>query len=152
MRWFWLLYLYVLLWDDSFKPLTLNTTNIQVTLISLYLASTTSKLQTKKSKWLLLLLLLLSRFSRVRLCATPWTAAYQAPPSMGFSRQEYCSGVPLPASLFISNTSNWTYTNWSPQFNIETYSFLCTYHFLPSLIFWFFLHGPFIIATHLPGK
>ena len=36
----------------------------------------------------LLLLLLLSRFSRVRLCATPWTAAYQASPSMGFSRQE----------------------------------------------------------------
>ena len=30
--------------------------------------------------------------SRVRLLATPWTAAYQAPPSMGFSRQEYCSG------------------------------------------------------------
>ena len=42
------------------------------------------------------LLLLLSRFSRVRLCATPWTAAYQAPPSMGFSRQEYWSWVPLP--------------------------------------------------------
>ena len=41
------------------------------------------------------LLLLLSRFSRVRLCATPWTAAYQAPPSMGFSRQQYWSGVPL---------------------------------------------------------
>ena len=40
-------------------------------------------------------LLLLSRFSRVQLCATPWTAAYQAPPSMGFSRQEYWSGVPL---------------------------------------------------------
>ena len=34
------------------------------------------------------LLLLLSRFSRVRLCATPWTAAQQAPPSMGLSRQE----------------------------------------------------------------
>ena len=34
-------------------------------------------------------------FSRVRLLATPWTAAYQAPPSMGFSRQEYWSGVPL---------------------------------------------------------
>ena len=32
----------------------------------------------------------------VRLFATPWTAAYQAPPSMGFSRQEYWSGVPLP--------------------------------------------------------
>ena len=34
--------------------------------------------------------------SRVRLLATPWTAAYQAPPSMGFSRQEYWSGLPLP--------------------------------------------------------
>ena len=44
-----------------------------------------------------LLLLLLSRFSRVRLCATPWTAAYQFPPSMGFSRPEYCSGLPLPS-------------------------------------------------------
>ena len=36
---------------------------------------------------------------RVRLLATPWTAAYQAPPSMGFSRQEYWSGVPLPSPL-----------------------------------------------------
>ena len=44
-------------------------------------------------------LLLLSRFSHVRLCATPWTAAYQAPPSMGFSRQQYWSGVPLPFPL-----------------------------------------------------
>ena len=35
--------------------------------------------------------------SRVRLLATPWTAAYQAPPSMGFSRQKYWSGVPLPS-------------------------------------------------------
>ena len=36
-------------------------------------------------------------FSCVRFLATPWTAAYQAPPSMGFSRQEYWSGVPLPS-------------------------------------------------------
>ena len=35
--------------------------------------------------------------SHVQLFATPWTAAYQAPPSMGFSRQEYWSGVPLPS-------------------------------------------------------
>ena len=35
--------------------------------------------------------------SCVRLLATPWTAAYQPPPSMGFSRQEYWSGVPLPS-------------------------------------------------------
>ena len=38
--------------------------------------------------------------SHVRLFATPWTAAYQAPPSMGFSRQEYWSGVPLPSPQF----------------------------------------------------
>ena len=35
--------------------------------------------------------------SRVWLFATPWTAAHQAPPSMGFSRQEYWSGVPSPS-------------------------------------------------------
>ena len=39
--------------------------------------------------------------SRVRPSATPWTAAYQAPLSMGFSRQEYWSGVPLPSPLFL---------------------------------------------------
>ena len=44
-----------------------------------------------------MLLLLLSHFSHVRLCVTPWTAAYQASPSMGFSRQEYWSGLPLPS-------------------------------------------------------
>ena len=37
--------------------------------------------------------------SRIRLLATPLTAAYQAPPSMGFSRQEYWSGVPLPSPI-----------------------------------------------------
>ena len=40
-------------------------------------------------------------FSRVRLLATPWTTAYQAPPSMGFSRQEYWSGVPLPSPISL---------------------------------------------------
>ena len=39
----------------------------------------------------------LSRFSCVRLCTTPWTIARQAPPSMGFSRQEYWSGLPFPS-------------------------------------------------------
>ena len=42
--------------------------------------------------------------SRVRLLATPWTAAYQAPPSMGFSRQEYWSGVPLPSPIDMLST------------------------------------------------
>ena len=48
-------------------------------------------------------LLLLSRFSRVRLFTTPWTAAHQAPPSMGFSRQEYWSGVPLVRAFLLSH-------------------------------------------------
>ena len=39
---------------------------------------------------------MLSQFSHVWLCATPWTAAFQAPLSMGFSRQEYWSGLPFP--------------------------------------------------------
>ena len=42
--------------------------------------------------------------SRVRLLATPQTAAYQAPPSMGFSRQEYRSGVPLPSPNHYINS------------------------------------------------
>ena len=40
--------------------------------------------------------------SLVRLFVTPWTAAYQAPPSMGFSRQEYWSGVPLPSPAYYT--------------------------------------------------
>ena len=49
-----------------------------------------------------LLLLLLSRFSRVRLCETPETAAHQAPPSLGFSRQEHWSGLPFPSPMHES--------------------------------------------------
>ena len=45
------------------------------------------------------LLLLLSHFSRVRLLATPWTAAHQAPRSLGFSRQEHGSGLPCPSPM-----------------------------------------------------
>ena len=41
-------------------------------------------------------------YSRVQLLATPWTAVYQDPPSMGFSRQEYWSGVPLPSPEIMS--------------------------------------------------
>ena len=53
-------------------------------------------------KHLQLLLLLLSHFSRVRLCATPETAAHQAPPSPGFSRQEHWSGLPFPSTTHKS--------------------------------------------------
>ena len=48
--------------------------------------------------------------SRVRPSATPWTAAHQAPPSMGFSRQESWSGVPLPSPIFyIQSTSQFMF-------------------------------------------
>ena len=50
----------------------------------------------------LLLLLLLSRFSRVWLCATPQTAAHQASLSLGFSRQEHWSGLPFPSPMHES--------------------------------------------------
>ena len=53
-----------------------------------------------------LLLLLLSRFSRVRLCATPETAAQQAPPSLGFSRQEDWSGLPFPSPVHESESES----------------------------------------------
>ena len=46
-----------------------------------------------------LLLLLLSHFSRVQLCATPEMAAHQAPPSLGFPRQEHWSGLLLPSPM-----------------------------------------------------
>ena len=50
----------------------------------------------------MVLLLLLSRISRVRLCVTPQTAAHQALPSLGFSRQEHWSGLPFPPPVHES--------------------------------------------------
>ena len=59
--------------------------------------------------------------SRVQLLATPWTEAYQAPPSMGFSRQEYWSGLPLP----------------SPRLELDTCKFLFhTSLFIQSCLFY----------------
>ena len=67
--------------------------------------------------------------SRVGLLATPWTAAYQAPPSMGFSRQEYWSRMPLPSLI-----------NWTKQQKIPVYlpnrDFRIFFFFLPALCFW----------------
>ena len=67
----------------------------------------------------LLLLLLLSRFSRVRLCATPEMAAHQAPPPLGFSRQEYGSGLPFPSPMHEGEKWKWSRSvvsdSWRPQ-------------------------------------
>ena len=57
-----------------------------------------------------LLLLLLSHFSRVRLCATPETAAHQAPPSLGFSRQEHWSGLSFPSPMHESEKWKWSWS------------------------------------------
>ena len=53
-------------------------------------------------------LLLLSHFGRVWLCATPWTAARQAPPSLGFSRQERWGGLPFPSPMHESEKWKWS--------------------------------------------
>ena len=50
--------------------------------------------------------------SHVRPSATPWTAANQAPPSMGFARQEYWSGVPLPSPIQLYNTYSFSVPCW----------------------------------------
>ena len=59
----------------------------------------TDRILTAQHMVRLMLLLLLSHFSRVRLCATPETAAHQAPLSLGFSRQEHWSGLPFPSPV-----------------------------------------------------
>ena len=55
-----------------------------------------------------MLLLLQSRFSHVRLCATPEMAAHQAPLSLGFSRQEHWSGLPFPSPMHESENWKWS--------------------------------------------
>ena len=56
---------------------------------------------------------MLSHFSRVQLFATPWTIARQAPLSMGFSRQEYCSEFPFASpGIFLTQGSNLGLLPW----------------------------------------
>ena len=77
---------------------------------------------------LLLLLLLLSRFSRVRLCATPKTAAHQAPLSLGFSRQEHWSALPFPSPMHESEKWKWSRSVMSDSLGphgLQSTRFLC---------------------------
>ena len=65
--------------------------------------------------------------SRVQLVATPWTAAYQAPQPMGFSRQEYWSGVPLPSPIRECSPLNllfWKFEDLSPSSIFENVQIL----------------------------
>ena len=60
-------------------------------------------------------LLLLRRFSRVWLCATPQTAAHQAPLSLGFSKQEHWSGLPFPSPIKVKSESEVTQSCLTPS-------------------------------------
>ena len=64
--------------------------------------------------------------SRVRLFVTPWTAAYQAPPSMGLSRQEYWSWVPLPGTIWRISTLNLVWGLNGSYLEMGDYSRHCT--------------------------
>ena len=74
--------------------------------------------------------------SRVWLFVTPWTAAHQAPPSVGFSRQEYWSGVPLPSPfLFLDEFFKIMNEFWI-SFNSFSLSFWSTHIFFSFMLIW----------------
>ena len=80
---------------------------------------------------MLLLLLLLSRFSHVWLCATPQTVAHQAPPSLGFSRQEHWSGLQFP-SMHESEKWKWSHSvmsDSSQPHGLQPTRLLCPWDF-----------------------
>ena len=82
--------------------------------------------------WECLLLLLLSRFSRVELCATPQMAAHQAPPSLGFSGQERWSGLPFPSPMPESETWKWScsvVSNSERPHGLQSTRLLCPWDF-----------------------
>ena len=89
-------------------------------------------------KWKLKVKLL----SHVQLLATPWTAAYQAPPSIGFSRQEYWSGVPLPSLKTILLSLNPYFTGRRLKLNLVVYAKIWNHflsgHLLTVVFFFFF--------------
>ena len=69
--------------------------------------------------------------SRVRPSATPWTAAHQAPPPMGFSRQEYWSGVPL---LLLPDVKPKCSLSFHSYGDVSILTFIC----LPLPLYWFY--------------
>ena len=78
------------------------------------------------------LLLLLSHFSHVRLCATPEMAAHQAHPSLGFSRQEHWSGLPFPSPMHEREKWKWSHSvvsdsSWSH--GLQPTRLLCSWNF-----------------------
>ena len=68
--------------------------------------------------------------SRVRLLATPWTAAYQAPLSMGFTRQEYWSGLPLPSPSIIIRVLLLMTPSWNTLISHFSSEDFCAYRYI----------------------
>ena len=85
--------------QQRMKRLDGNTDSMDISLNKL------QKWVTDREAWCAPVLLLLSRFSSVRLCATPETAAH---PSLGFSRQEHWSGLPFPSPMHESEKWKWS--------------------------------------------
>ena len=99
--------------------------------------------------------------SRVRPLVTPWTAAHQAPPSMGFSRQEYWSGVPLPSPLLLGGiySSLETLQKWGligspPPYAVRPLSLLqVTLHSQPILLNeWQLIHSWLLLPGGSSGN
>ena len=86
-------------WSPSYK--------LQINNVSLWLQTYRWRKNDSFPHWFSMLLLL-SHFSRVWFCATPYTAAHQAPPSLGFSRQEHWSGLPFPSPVHESEKWKWS--------------------------------------------
>ena len=85
-----------------------------------------------------MLLLLLSRFSHVWLCATPEMAAYQALLSLGFSRQEHWSGLPFPSPMLESEKWKWgrsVVSDSLPSRGLQPTRLLCPWDF-PKQEYW----------------
>ena len=77
--------------------------------------------------------------SHAQLLATPWTVAYQAPPSMGFSRQEYWSGLPLPSPNLVPRKKNFCFV------------FLVYYFCICGLCFIYKSHSVCVLLCYMPS-
>ena len=101
--------------------------------------------------------------SHVRLLATPWIAAQQAPPPMGFSRQEYWSGLPLPSSKLLFSLRNPASTSHLPGDYSDTSSYssvkmphtVVTFIMIPILLYgpytyWLYFYLPHLTCVPKP--
>ena len=136
-KWKWLLSKLLKLLKTSYSSSKYSHLYFSIVILTLTKKSKTKEiggghiLMASCGRWLLLLLL--SRFSRVRLCVTPETAAHQAPPSLGFSREEHWSGLPFPSPMHESEKWKWSssvVSNSSRPHGLQLTKLLCPWDFL----------------------